>query len=55
MQADITDWGLIPGLGRSPGGGYSNSLQYPCLEKSYRQRSLMGYRPKVTKNRTQLK
>ena len=24
--------GLIPGLGRSPGGGYSNPLQYSCLE-----------------------
>ena len=25
--------GLNPGLGRSPGGGNSNSLQYSCLEK----------------------
>ena len=24
--------GLIPGLGRSPGGGHSNQLQYSCLE-----------------------
>ena len=24
--------GLIPGLGRSPGGGYGNPLQYTCLE-----------------------
>ena len=24
--------GSIPGLGRSPGGGNSNTLQYPCLE-----------------------
>ena len=23
---------LIPGLGRSPGGGHGNSLQYSCLE-----------------------
>ena len=28
----ITDPGLIPGLGRSPGGGHGNSLQYSCLE-----------------------
>ena len=28
------DLGLIPGLGRSPGKGYSNPLQYPCLENS---------------------
>ena len=26
------DLGLIPGLGRSPGEGNSNSLQYSCLE-----------------------
>ena len=25
------DVGLIPGLGRSPGEGNGNSLQYPCL------------------------
>ena len=28
------DAGLIPGLGRSPGGGHSNSLQYSFLENS---------------------
>ena len=26
------DLGLIPGLGRSPGGGHCNSLQNSCLE-----------------------
>ena len=29
---DIRDVGLIPGLGRSPGGGNGNPLQYSCLE-----------------------
>ena len=29
---DIRDAGLITGLGRSPGGGHGNSLQYSCLE-----------------------
>ena len=29
---DIRDMGSIPGLGRSPGGGHSNPLQYSCLE-----------------------
>ena len=24
--------GLIPGLGRSPGGGHGNPFQYSCLE-----------------------
>ena len=26
------DLGSIPGLGRSPGGGNDNTLQYSCLE-----------------------
>ena len=29
---DIRDVGLIPGSGRSPGGGHGNPLQYSCLE-----------------------
>ena len=29
---DIRDLGSIPGLGRSPGGGNGNPLQYSCLE-----------------------
>ena len=28
---DVGDVGLIPGLGRSPGGGNGNPLQYSCL------------------------
>ena len=29
---DVTDAGLIPGLGRFPGRGHGNPLQYSCLE-----------------------
>ena len=29
---NIRDVGLIPGLGRSPGGGHGIPLQYSCLE-----------------------
>ena len=29
---DIRNLGSIPGLGRSPGGGNGNPLQYSCLE-----------------------
>ena len=29
---DIRDRGSIPGLGRFPGGGHGNPLQYSCLE-----------------------
>ena len=39
------DPGLIPGLGRSPRGGYGNPLQYSCLENSMDKRSLTGYSP----------
>ena len=31
---DIEDEGSIFGLGRSPGGGHGNPLQYSCLENS---------------------
>ena len=37
------DLGLIPGLGRSPGGRHSNPLQYSCLKNPHGQRSLVGY------------
>ena len=36
------DLGLIPGLGRSPGGGHGNPLEYSCLENPHGQRSLAG-------------
>ena len=39
------DAGLIPGLGRSPGEGNGNPLQYSCLENPHEQRSLVGYSP----------
>ena len=39
------DLGSIPGLGRSPGGGHGNPLQYSCLENPYEQRRLAGYSP----------
>ena len=31
-HADTGDVGSLPGLGRSPGEGDGNSLQYSCLE-----------------------
>jgi len=30
---DVSDVDLIPGLGRSPGGGHGKPLQHSCLEK----------------------
>ena len=31
-NGDMRDVDLIPGLGKSPGGGDGNLLQYPCLK-----------------------
>ena len=44
---NVGDPGLIPGLGRSPGEGNGNPLQYYLLlpGKSHGQRSLVGYSP----------
>ena len=48
---DIRDAGLIPGLGRSPGGGHGNSLQYSCLENPTDRGA---WEPPVTESRTWL-
>ena len=42
---NVGDLGSIPELGRSPGGGHGNPLQYFCLENPHGQRSLEGYSP----------
>ena len=39
------DSGSIPGLGRSPGEGNGNPLQYSCLENPHIERSLVGCSP----------
>ena len=31
----VGDLGLIPGLGRSPGGGHGSPLQYSCWENPW--------------------
>ena len=42
------DLGLIPGLGRSPGGGHGNPVQYSCLENLHGQRSPWGLKESDT-------
>ena len=37
------DLDLMPGLGRSPGGGYGNPLQYSGLENPHGQKSRAAY------------
>ena len=34
-SCNVGDPGLIPGLGRSPGEGHGNPLQYSCLENPW--------------------
>ena len=42
---DTTDAGSIPGLGRSPGEGNENPLQYSCLENTMDRVALVSYSP----------
>ena len=49
------DAGLIPGLGRWPGGGHVNPLQYSCRENSMNRGTCQTTVHRVTKNWTQLK
>ena len=51
---DIGDMG-IPGLGRSPGGGHGNPLQYPYLENPMDRGAWQARVHGVTKSQTRLK
>ena len=51
---DLRDAGLIPGLGRSPGGGHGNPLQYSCLEDPM-DRDWQAAVHRVTQSQTRLK
>ena len=51
---DTGDMGLIPGSGRSPGGGNSNPLQYSCLENPMDRGAWWAAVHGVTKNWTRL-
>ena len=46
--------GLIPGLGRSPGEGNSNPLQYACLGNPMDRGAWQGIVRGIAKSRTQL-
>ena len=43
---NVQDPGSILGLGRSPGKGNGNPLQYSCLGNHHEQRCLVGYSPR---------
>ena len=48
------DPGLIPGLGRSPGKGNGNSLQFSCLENSMDRGAWQTTIHGIVKSRTRL-
>ena len=52
---DLGDAGLIPGLGRSPGGGHGNPCQYSCLENPTDRGVWWATVHRVEKSRTRLK
>ena len=54
LPVNAEDLGLIPGLGKSLGGGNGNSLQYSCLENAMDRGAWRATVPGVTKSRTQL-
>ena len=52
LPANAGDNGLIPGLGRSPGGGHGNPLQYSCLENPMDRGAWWAMVHSVAKSRT---
>ena len=52
---DIRGVGLIPVLGRSPGGGNGNPLQYPCLENPRNRGAWQATVHEVRKSWTRLR
>ena len=54
LPADVRDAGLIPGLGRSPGEGNGNPLQYSCLDNFMDRGAWRAAVHGVAKSQTQL-
>ena len=52
---DIGEAGWISGLGRSPGGGHGNPLQFSCLENPMNRGGWQDTVHRIPKSRTQLK
>ena len=51
---NVGDLGLIPGLGRSPGGEHGNPLQYSCLENPMDRGALWAAVCVAAKSQTRL-
>ena len=52
---DIRDAGLIPGLGRSPGGGHGNPIQDSCLENPMDRGAWLAMVQRIAKSWTRVK
>ena len=51
----IRDVGLIPGSGKSPGGGHGNPLQYTCIENPMIRGAWRATVHRIVKSQTLLK
>ena len=51
---DLREEGSVPGLGRAPGGGHGNPLQYSCLEHPTDRGALQAMAHSIAKRQTQL-
>ena len=52
---DVRNVGSVPELGRSPGGGHGNPLQYSCLENAMDRGGWQATVCRVAESQTQLK
>ena len=52
---DMRDVGLIPGLGRFPGGEHGNPFQYSCLENPMDRGAWQATVSRIPKSQIQLK
>ena len=52
LPACLGDVDSIPGLGRSPGGGQGNPLQYSCLENPMDRGAWRATVDRIAKNQT---
>ena len=51
---NVRDLDLIPGLGKTPGGGHGNPLQYSCVENPVDRGAWWPTVHGVTKSRTRV-
>ena len=54
-SGDPGDRGLIPGLGRSPGGGNDNPLKHSCLENPIKRGAYRAMVHRVVESQIRLK